>query len=213
MKPGATTRSAASITVAAPSVTRPISAIVPPEIATSARRAGAPVPSTSMPFLITRSWAMTSSSSDVYSLDDLIRSPQQRIRDRQAERLRGPRVDHELEFFRPLDRQLGGLGAAQDLSDVDATAAESLTQIRSEEHTSELQSLTNLVCRLLLEKKKYAITIKLDAVLAVVSNLSTQVDAGTVNAAGRLLVGVPSGRTPAACLGRISLFTDMATER
>src|SRR5258706_10062143 len=30
---------------------------------------------------------------------------------------------------------------------------------RSEEHTSELQSLTNLVCRLLLEKKKaYVIT-------------------------------------------------------
>src|SRR5438093_3435899 len=27
---------------------------------------------------------------------------------------------------------------------------------RSEEHTSELQSLTNLVCRLLLEKKKSA---------------------------------------------------------
>src|SRR5438046_9498528 len=29
-----------------------------------------------------------------------------------------------------------------------------LLQGRSEEHTSELQSLTNLVCRLLLEKKK-----------------------------------------------------------
>src|SRR5262249_60400866 len=29
---------------------------------------------------------------------------------------------------------------------------------RSEEHTSELQSLTNLVCRLLLEKKKRLIT-------------------------------------------------------
>src|SRR5437016_14126879 len=28
------------------------------------------------------------------------------------------------------------------------------TAMRSEEHTSELQSLTNLVCRLLLEKKK-----------------------------------------------------------
>src|SRR5437016_11389517 len=28
------------------------------------------------------------------------------------------------------------------------------TETRSEEHTSELQSLTNLVCRLLLEKKK-----------------------------------------------------------
>src|SRR5437016_14438817 len=29
-----------------------------------------------------------------------------------------------------------------------------VTERRSEEHTSELQSLTNLVCRLLLEKKK-----------------------------------------------------------
>src|SRR5258706_10628545 len=29
-----------------------------------------------------------------------------------------------------------------------------LLGLRSEEHTSELQSLTNLVCRLLLEKKK-----------------------------------------------------------
>src|SRR5258706_5686881 len=29
---------------------------------------------------------------------------------------------------------------------------------RSEEHTSELQSLTNLVCRLLLEKKKNSIS-------------------------------------------------------
>ena len=28
---------------------------------------------------------------------------------------------------------------------------------RSEEHTSELQSRTNLVCRLLLEKKKYKV--------------------------------------------------------
>src|SRR5438046_6414641 len=31
---------------------------------------------------------------------------------------------------------------------------------RSEEHTSELQSLTNLVCRLLLEKKKKRTQIK-----------------------------------------------------
>ena len=30
-----------------------------------------------------------------------------------------------------------------------------LTDLRSEEHTSELQSRTNLVCRLLLEKKKH----------------------------------------------------------
>src|SRR6266568_185570 len=131
MKPGATTRSAASITVAAPSVTRPISAILPPVIATSARRAGAPVPSTSMPFLITRSWAMESSSSDISSLDDLIGSPQQRFWNLQAERLRGPRVDRKLEFLRPLDWQVCRLGAVQDLSDVDATAAERLTQARA----------------------------------------------------------------------------------
>src|SRR2546430_10719839 len=30
---------------------------------------------------------------------------------------------------------------------------------RSEEHTSELQSQSNLVCRLLLEKKKYTTTL------------------------------------------------------
>src|SRR2546430_9319051 len=30
------------------------------------------------------------------------------------------------------------------------------TSLRSEEHTSELQSQSNLVCRLLLEKKKHA---------------------------------------------------------
>src|SRR5438093_5101284 len=37
------------------------------------------------------------------------------------------------------------------------------TRFRSEEHTSELQSLTNLVCRLLLEKKnsKHASTSRL----------------------------------------------------
>src|SRR5258706_8812217 len=32
--------------------------------------------------------------------------------------------------------------------------SDSRSRLRSEEHTSELQSLTNLVCRLLLEKKK-----------------------------------------------------------
>src|SRR2546430_5364223 len=38
-------------------------------------------------------------------------------------------------------------------------------QVRSEEHTSELQSQSNLVCRLLLEKKKNE--------LALIDNVST----------------------------------------
>src|SRR5437016_12065618 len=37
---------------------------------------------------------------------------------------------------------------------VGCTVSNATTLGRSEEHTSELQSLTNLVCRLLLEKKK-----------------------------------------------------------
>src|SRR2546427_9093641 len=36
-----------------------------------------------------------------------------------------------------------------------------ISESRSEEHTSELQSQSNLVCRLLLEKKKNMITIVL----------------------------------------------------
>src|SRR5262249_59696594 len=47
---------------------------------------------------------------------------------------------------------------ARDVSKIiDALSARGdvdTSRIRSEEHTSELQSLTNLVCRLLLEKKK-----------------------------------------------------------
>src|SRR5262249_56590988 len=46
--------------------------------------------------------------------------------------------------------QDGGEAAALDL----AAQIADREGIRSEEHTSELQSLTNLVCRLLLEKKK-----------------------------------------------------------
>src|SRR2546430_17674355 len=38
--------------------------------------------------------------------------------------------------------------------DVPERAEAALRRVRSEEHTSELQSQSNLVCRLLLEKKK-----------------------------------------------------------
>src|SRR5436309_6333016 len=45
------------------------------------------------------------------------------------------------------------LGSADERADVLAKADHAM---RSEEHTSELQSRENLVCRLLLEKKKLA---------------------------------------------------------
>src|SRR5258705_4490605 len=44
-----------------------------------------------------------------------------------------------------------------------------LHAIRSEEHTSELQSLRHLVCRLLLEKKNYRSTMR----LAIISRCTT----------------------------------------
>src|SRR2546427_1816069 len=42
----------------------------------------------------------------------------------------------------------------ESLADLVRSGTKDLTEIRSEEHTSELQSQSNLVCRLLLEKKK-----------------------------------------------------------
>src|SRR3989441_9436835 len=45
--------------------------------------------------------------------------------------------------------------------------------IRSEEHTSELQSLAYLVCRLLLEKKKNFITCLCSAILRISAILTT----------------------------------------
>src|SRR5690606_41063544 len=44
-------------------------------------------------------------------------------------------------------------GASSTTSTVVTSTAHAATPIRSEEHTSELQSRENLVCRLLLEKK------------------------------------------------------------
>src|SRR2546427_8214932 len=41
-----------------------------------------------------------------------------------------------------------------DQRDLRSTRHSLCAQVRSEEHTSELQSQSNLVCRLLLEKKK-----------------------------------------------------------
>src|SRR5256885_12481601 len=48
----------------------------------------------------------------------------------------------------------GGTGEEDEEACVSGIQAAGLTADRSEEHTSELQSPCNLVCRLLLEKKK-----------------------------------------------------------
>src|SRR5438270_8594197 len=67
-----------------------------------------------------------------------------------------------LKGFRPgkaplavITKQFGEQVRAEVLSDlVRRSFAQAVSEQRSEEHTSELQSQSNLVCRLLLEKKK-----------------------------------------------------------
>src|SRR5438270_7576002 len=57
------------------------------------------------------------------SLDNLVGAYQHRLRHGEAERLGGLEVDDQLEGRRVLDRQIGGLGALEDLSRVSADQA------------------------------------------------------------------------------------------
>src|SRR5438046_5873359 len=59
-----------------------------------------------------------------------------------------------LNGMRDAHRQCSGLSSRSIRSATAWLGDLRLKRTRSEEHTSELQSLTNLVCRLLLEKKK-----------------------------------------------------------
>src|SRR2546430_3136904 len=63
--------------------------------------------------------------------------------------LAGFRLNAAPRLAAALDGAVVELGDAADIAEVSGFADE-----RSEEHTSELQSQSNLVCRLLLEKKK-----------------------------------------------------------
>src|SRR5438093_7525515 len=58
------------------------------------------------------------------------------------------------EVVERLDPERVARQSQRTLPSVIPAKGEHAVEPRSEEHTSELQSLTNLVCRLLLEKKK-----------------------------------------------------------
>src|SRR2546430_4812489 len=68
-------------------------------------------------------------------------------------------------LFRSLPARIHAQVPSQAPSPVPGLSAgmtpDQLVQLRSEEHTSELQSQSNLVCRLLLEKKRKSRTVKL----------------------------------------------------
>src|SRR3970040_2366706 len=61
-------------------------------------------------------------------LDDLVGAKQQRLRNGQAQGLGGLEVDDELELGRLLDREIGRLGALEDLVDVDRRPAPHVRQ-------------------------------------------------------------------------------------
>src|SRR5438105_7257102 len=60
---------------------------------------------------------------------------------------------HHLVLRRQLFQHLG-VGRKSRLGPLEGRKLELQHEVRSEEHTSELQSRVDLVCRLLLEKKK-----------------------------------------------------------
>src|SRR2546430_12221371 len=64
-------------------------------------------------------------------------------------------------LFRSVHRGDRDRALANGRGDPLRAAAPDIADRRSEEHTSELQSQSNLVCRLLLEKNKHAILIHL----------------------------------------------------
>src|SRR2546425_7981602 len=64
----------------------------------------------------------------------------------------GPLLDADLTTNRP--DCLGHYGIAREVAALYRLRLKRVAPQRSEEHTSELQSLAYLVCRLLLEKKK-----------------------------------------------------------
>src|SRR5690554_7557015 len=61
---------------------------------------------------------------------------------------------HSFENLLLLDFTVFGQGCQRGYRHVVTIHFEEAAQLRSEEHTSELQSRPHLVCRLLLEKKK-----------------------------------------------------------
>src|SRR2546430_9588074 len=66
------------------------------------------------------------------------------------------KIRPEIEGQRLLDIGIGSGRTTKHLLEIssDYTGIDYIAECRSEEHTSELQSQSNLVCRLLLEQKK-----------------------------------------------------------
>src|SRR5690348_17692822 len=90
--------------------------------------------------------------STLFPYTTLFRSPRQELRAAAARRRAAASGSQVALRHKGAVAEAGGHreGSAEDQGEV----ARHFRQLRSEEHTSELQSPVHLVCRLLLEKKK-----------------------------------------------------------
>src|SRR5262245_19897122 len=73
------------------------------------------------------------------SLDDLVGTQQQRLRDREAECLGRLEIDDQLELRGLLDWKICGLGAFEDLVDVDGDLTEQRRDAAAIEHEPSLE--------------------------------------------------------------------------
>src|SRR2546430_12199792 len=89
--------------------------------------------------------------STLFPYTTLFRSGRRTAAASAAALVRGPLVADAVRALLGLRRSRDSLLGALDAHVVDSS---NVVAVRSEEHTSELQSQSNLVCRLLLEKKK-----------------------------------------------------------
>jgi hypothetical protein len=77
-----------------------------------------------------RPWPPRQAARLAASFDDLVGKGEDRSRDRQPQRLRRLEIDNQLVLGRLLDRQVGGLGAFEDLVDVSGGAPPQLVKAR-----------------------------------------------------------------------------------
>src|SRR5205085_5418612 len=93
-------------------------------------------------------------TSTLFPYTTLFRSPRQRTRGRQTDRRPGHPESRSRSVSILPDGPLPPLPPSGAVPSPEVSRRAGKGEIRSEEHTSELQSQSNLVCRLLLEKKK-----------------------------------------------------------
>ena len=98
-----------------------------------------------------------------FSFDDLVCSSEQRLRNVEAQRLRGFEIDHQFEFVRRLHRQVTGLLTFENAIDIRRGATDRLVGIRPIRHEAA-------VCRVIpigIGRRQFVAGEKIDDEIAM----------------------------------------------